>query len=681
MSGASTQNTQSTNATQPSSPTQPTEVQQGTGAHPAADQGAVDQGAVDQTQQQAVESDGTVGSEETDASAQVRTELQSWMEGLASDSWAFHRAMQRASGDSYDRGHFERLRREFATGEASVPEIRFGDPESATEETIVLPAALLEQPREAGLAAASALAQRFAPEGGSINAEQFALEINPAEHGELRMYLDQPPANEEAVPPLFASAGLAYGSTPVNSAPVSHEGVTHDWNAGWIGTPQDVFDMDEGGIGNMMNPEWRAAVAKATELNGGLGNSEDGFLAWSRQYGFHRLRNPRFSPEQNRRMAEMSLTLGVPAETIPSRTEDSALLDPGIDKWVNEIIGRYDKEMADFVADPTNGISVNDGRKRYKLEFNEEAGRFVSYDYKKSGGIKGWVQKNMKYIGPVLDVVGVAVNIIPGIGQAASAAIAAGSQILKTASQVIATGKLKAQQVAGVIGSFLPGIGKFFDLTKTQTALVGGVTNATAQYIDTGKFDVSALVSAAAPSIIQGLPGGPAMDRAVQATTIMAAKAIEDGRLDARDALSLIDAIGDMWSANQASGKAGAASAQGTDVGFFDELKDSVLDTLGIDEDTLKSIEKIGRPIAKIVSGGELTASDIAGALKPLATQISDDEDVRVFIGHTIDGVANAIDTGKLDAETLFDKMLPAFMAAFMKPAEPDRQEQQPAAA
>ena len=45
--------------------------------------------------------------------------------------------------------------------------------------------------------------------------------------------------------------------------------------------------------------EWRAVVEQAILSNGGLGNSEDGFLAWSKDGHFVRLRNTNITPEQN----------------------------------------------------------------------------------------------------------------------------------------------------------------------------------------------------------------------------------------------------------------------------------------------------------------------------------------------------------------------------------------------
>lgn len=99
--------------------------------------------------------------------------------------------------------------------------------------------------------------------------------------------------------------------------------------------------------------------------------------------------------------------MGAPIEKMPSRSEESSAERPKIDKWVNEFIGRFDKELSDFRLDPKNGMNVKEGRTRYVMEVNEQAGRVVSYNYKKAGGLRGFMQKAMKFLGPVADIASV----------------------------------------------------------------------------------------------------------------------------------------------------------------------------------------------------------------------------------------------------------------------------------
>lgn len=443
---------------------------------------------------------------------------------------------------------------------------------------------------------------------------------------ELATYMEQQPADVSEVP--FGLEGLEYGSPPEGEiALIISEDQPH-YVAAAVGTPPLVGELAEGGAANFLSPAWRAEIEVAVERNGGLGNSRDGFLAFSKDHGFVRLRNPGLSPEQNRRLAAISLQTGWAVENIPARTEDSAFEKENVNRWVNEFIGRFDDELSDFKLDPLkNEIDMKDGsRRRYVLQFNEDAGGFVSYYHRKSGGLKGFVQKNIKYIGPVLDGLSLAVNIIPGIGQAASAAIAVGAQALKTASSVIATGKLKAQQVVGAVASLF-GPTKFFGaLTKAQTAAVLGGANAGAQYIDEGKVSARAVAGAVTP-LIGGLPGGTVTDNLVRSAVRIAAKEIDGGKITATD---LFDALAPLVFKLEKG-----------------EAKDQLV------------------ALAQEIDGGTLSAADAAAGIAPLIDSLTGDDQVDAFLFNALELVTKSIDRGAVSARDAVEALVPFAVEQF----------------
>lgn len=630
---------------------------------------------------------GEVGSEQSTAEEAVRDMAQSWVQDLAGNDRDFQFAMTNIFGEQYNEDAFGELRKQLASGEAEwMPEVRVSTDPEATEVTLEegvleVPASMLEQPAAAARAIAQAMAPVLAQAAGldpaaAANADGKLLGrvLDPAEHTDLAIYLTQPPANESQPHEVLAAMGLEYGSESLPHGHVATDNITHDYVAGWLGTPPEVGQMDEGGIGNLLNKEWQMVVADAAQRNGGLGNSEDGFLAFSKTYGFVRLRNPRLSPEQNRRLAEMSLMMGVPVETIPSRTADSSLKQANVDKWVNEIIGRYDKEWADFKANPKDEMSVSDGRKRYIMKLDQESGRVISYDFKKSGGFKGFLQKNMKYIGPVLDVISVAANVIPGIGQVASFAIGLGSQALKTAGSAIATGKLYASQVAGLIGSAIPGImkfGGFGALSATQDAALKGTLNAAGNYIDTGEFDAGTLAGAVAPSIFSGLPGGALVDKAVQNGVVLVAEAIQDGKIDANAALGVVTSLVDFASQDGAGARLTPGAKAAAAPSFTDSVRATVADALDLGIDTVKTIETVAGHVIKAIGDGELSGKDIANSLAPLLGYVSDDPATQGYLKQTLNIVARAVDEKTVKAGEVARFVLPILFSAM----ESDRQQ------
>ncbi len=312
-----------------------------------------------------------------------------------------------------------------------------------------------------------------------------------------------------------------YGSLSAEEATLlgapNEEYAKKEYIKAYVPTAEVAGQLKEGGVANVFNPEWQQQVADAVERNGGLGNAEDGYLAWTKM-GFVRYKNENLTDEQNRRMAEITLQTGFHMEDTPGRSEESVTKE-NVDNWVNTFIERHDKELADFMANPEDGYSVQDGSKRhFKLEFNQDAGRVVSYNFRKSGGLRGWVQKNMKYIGPVLDVVSVVGHAIPGVGTA----VALGAAALKTASSWIATGKLKASQAISAVAGFIPG-------GSTIGTIASKAAGFAANVIETGKVTAKSVVDLVSGFFGTTIPSG------IKQLGSYAAHAIDTGKLKAKD--------------------------------------------------------------------------------------------------------------------------------------------------
>jgi hypothetical protein len=249
----------------------------------------------------------------------------------------------------------------------------------------------------------------------------------------------------------FGIPGMAYGSGKAGEVELltapDEEYAQKKFIAGYIPTSAKAGELKAAGVANMFSPDWLAEVQDAVKRNGGLGSDEEGYLAWS-NVGFVRLKNENLTPEQNKKLAEMSLVTGTPIENTPAQTQDSSSAQ-NVNDWVNTFISRHDNELAAFIQNPADGYSVSDGRKKYHMEFNQEAGAVVSYQFKKSGGIRGFVQKHMKYIKPILDTVGKIAGRLPGWGQI----VAIGAKALDAITTTIAYGKEGLSNALKSIGS------------------------------------------------------------------------------------------------------------------------------------------------------------------------------------------------------------------------------------
>lgn len=200
---------------------------------------------------------------------------------------------------------------------------------------------------------------------------------------------------------------------------------------------------------NIANQEWQQVVAVAAQANGGIGNDQEGYLAWSKEGHFVRMYNPSLSPEHNRRLAEMSLQGGFAVEDLPSRWEDIKPDDQQIHQKLEEFLNNYETSFQKFIEDPAAGLQLKDGRHHYLMQHDPESGYTFSKHYKMPGGVRGWLMKNMKKFGKIADIVSVVANFIPGWGTAVSAIV----QMVKNAGGMIAAGKAKAGDIISSIGS------------------------------------------------------------------------------------------------------------------------------------------------------------------------------------------------------------------------------------
>ena len=353
--------------------------------------------------------------------------------------------------------------------------------------------------------------------------------------------------NLSTSPQLFPS--LKYGSTPAaqaNLVPLPADQEQNPNIAGYVATPPEAGELKDNNVANAFTSQWQEQVQQAAERNGGLGNAEDGFLAWSSN-GFVRLKNESLTAEQNRRLAEISLTTGTKIEDLPSRTTDDTVDDPKTNEWVDTFIQKHDSAMAQFLADPTQGYSVKDGKHRYEMKLDQESGLVASYHYKKHGGLRGFFESNLKGISKVCGWVSTIGSFIPGWGTVAALA-ARGVQALST---VIATGKLKGSgllsSIASGVASFVPGVGGL------ASRIAGGI----ADVWEKGKAGISSLVSS-----VTGFYGSQ-VSPWVQGAINLAGNAVSKGKVTIGDAISSLTTMVRGYLNKDVSQPTGVAAQQG----------------------------------------------------------------------------------------------------------------------
>ena len=261
----------------------------------------------------------------------------------------------------------------------------------------------------------------------------------PTKNPRLRAYFQQASAKLD-IPPHWST--IPYGSAPLNSPSLETKGMTQEQIAAKILlTPQDsttASHLSRAGLAHFKNPDWLRLVESAATTNGGLGSSEHGFLAWSKE-GFIRLRNLNLSPEQNRRVAEVSLTLGVPVEDLAATQHKSpSFTTREVSASVENFLSKFERELTSFVQNPADGIAFREGRHHYELAYTKDSPLPVSHYYKKARGLKRYAQKLLPYVQPALQAAGLFFAPATGgvsltlatAGQMATRAAAYGKQTL-----------------------------------------------------------------------------------------------------------------------------------------------------------------------------------------------------------------------------------------------------------
>src|SRR5262249_16387125 len=125
---------------------------------------------------------------------------------------------------------------------------------------------------------------------------------------DLQAYYAQPPANESTSPAGLGAYG--YTSTPYHDGLLITTPDPKSYIVGAVGTPPGAGEDMNNNVANLFNEDWAGQVQNAIQENGGLGNEQDGYLAFSSSMGFVRLRNTNLTPEQNRQLAAISLQTG-----------------------------------------------------------------------------------------------------------------------------------------------------------------------------------------------------------------------------------------------------------------------------------------------------------------------------------------------------------------------------------
>jgi hypothetical protein len=416
----------------------------------------------------------------------------------------------------------------------------------------------------------------------------------------IARYLTLPPANESAPPVGFE--GFSYGTNTTAALMPTPE--KREDLVGGIGTPPAAGELLKAGAANAFSPEFRQLLNQAITANGGLGDSQNGYLAFSREFGFVRFRNPNFTPEENRKLAAMSLQTGWPLERLPCRQDkNSTIDDPKMSAWVEKFIGKYETKFAEFLADPSKGLMLKDGsRNRYAMQFDPQSGRVFSQASRRKGGFAGFVQKNMSWMAPVL-------TAVSAIAAPFAPYVSAGIQALKSGLTSVVTGKFGVGQALQLATSFIPGVGDFFK----QVPVAGVAAGAAAEAIDTGKVSWGNVLSQLGGAYLKDLPGGDIVDTAAQtAANVIGAKI--DGRN--LDFMALASEFGPLLAAvGKETGAADLLERVGTKVGGDPTDTSSWFGTLSQifkDDYTRDAISAGISTLAKLVQGGQITPNDAA---------------------------------------------------------------------
>ena len=206
-------------------------------------------------------------------------------------------------------------------------------------------------------------------------------------------------------------------------------------------------------IANIFNQDWTKIVSMAVKSNGGMGTPDQGFLAWSKDGNFVRLNNPRLKPEENQKLAEISLKSGIAVEDLPSRWETQSTTDPKVSEKLNIFINDFETKFQAMAEGKSAGLQVKDKKHIFSMQLDPKSGAVVSDHQKEPSGIRKFMGKALKYAGPVLDIVSKVAAFIPGWGTL----VAAGAAALKWGMQSVATGKAKFQGLISAAATAVSG--------------------------------------------------------------------------------------------------------------------------------------------------------------------------------------------------------------------------------
>lgn len=240
----------------------------------------------------------------------------------------------------------------------------------------------------------------------------------------LLAYLTSKPADLNKVIPSFSGytytssqdAALISGDSLINPKSYITSAIVIDSQVNAL-----AGELFKSHVANFSVNEWRAVVEQAILANGGLGNNEDGFLAWSKDGHFVRLRNTNLTPEQNQKLASMSLEFGWAVEDLPSSKSENILGDESKIQELDARIAHYEERIEAFRQDPNQDFTLKYGKHRYTVSYDQQTGMFSSRAYKLRSGIKGWFDKCAKKISQGLGIAKNIFKFIPGWGTIVSA--------------------------------------------------------------------------------------------------------------------------------------------------------------------------------------------------------------------------------------------------------------------
>lgn len=172
-------------------------------------------------------------------------------------------------------------------------------------------------------------------------------------------------------------------------------------------TPMLAEELRKIGGNNAFNPEWQKLVAEMIKTAGGAGDSEKGYVAWSKHGGFIHFKNSTIPDELNKKYAEISLLSGIPIEDLKITNQYSEKHFAGKAEFADKFMTAFQN----FVQNPQAGFAVDGGGVMYRITQHQESGLPYFFKHKKQSWLGKTFGKMMKWLGPVMSVL----NFIPGI--------------------------------------------------------------------------------------------------------------------------------------------------------------------------------------------------------------------------------------------------------------------------